>query len=244
MSQTPADKKKMSKLLNSVPFAKGHLKDRLQTEVKPLKEQRKAVTPQQWKFVQELLAGDGKISMRQAAVEAGYTPDKAEATARRLTDPKISPHVVAAIQEYRIELNERYGTTFERHMRDMKEIRDAALEAGNYGAAVSAEYRRGQALGSIYVDRKEIRHGTIDSMSKEEVMRKLQDLKNLYGGPPPKQIIDMTPEELSVKFKPEKTTTLLEESEDESASDRLPDKTRSDSGAYVHPSASPEDGDV
>ena len=53
-----------------------------------------------------------------------------------------------------------------------------------------AEYRRGQALGTIYVERKEIRHGTIDSMSKEEVQRKLDELKKLYGGPPPTALID------------------------------------------------------
>ena len=54
------------------------------------------------------------------------------------------------------------------------------MEAGAFGAAVQAEYRRGQALGTIYVDRKEIRHGTIDSMSKEEVMRKLEEIKKIY----------------------------------------------------------------
>ena len=55
---------------------------------------------------------------------------------------------------------------------------------------MQAEYRRGQALGTIYVERKEIRHGTIDSMSKEEVQRKLDELKKLYGGPPPTALID------------------------------------------------------
>jgi hypothetical protein len=84
----------------------------------------------------------------------------------------------------------KYNTTYERHMRDLQTIRDKALEAGAFAAAVQAEYRRGQALGTIYIDRKEIRHGTIDSMSKEEVQRKLDELKQLYGGPPPKALID------------------------------------------------------
>ena len=56
-------------------------------------------------------------------------------------------------------------------------------------AAVQAEYRRGQALGNIYVDRKEIRHGTIDSMSKEEVQKKLEELRRLYS--PRKEVIDV-----------------------------------------------------
>jgi hypothetical protein len=98
--------------------------------------------------------------------------------------------VVAAIQEYRAQLNSKYNTSYERHMRDLQMIRDKALESGAYAAAVQAEYRRGQALGTIYVDRKEIRHGTIDSMSKEEVQRKLDELRKLYGGPPPSALID------------------------------------------------------
>jgi hypothetical protein len=76
-------------------------------------------------------------------------------------------------------------------MRDLLDIRDRALEAGNYSAAVQAEYRRGQALGTIYVERKEIRHGTIDSMSLEEVKRKLEEIKMMYGDP--SNIIDVTP---------------------------------------------------
>jgi hypothetical protein len=81
-------------------------------------------------------------------------------------------------------------------MKDLQLIRDKALEAGAFAAAVQAEYRRGQALGTIYVERKEIRHGTIDSMSKEEVQRKLDELKKLYGGPPPTAIIDLEPSDV------------------------------------------------
>jgi hypothetical protein len=122
--------------------------------------------------------------MKEAAIRAGYSEASATSMATALTSPESHPHVVAAIQEFRREIAEKYGTSFERHMRDMQIIRDRALEAGNYGAAVAAEYRRGQALGTIYIDRKEIRHGTIDSMSKEEVMRKLLEIKKLYGGSP------------------------------------------------------------
>jgi hypothetical protein len=114
----------------------------------------------------------------------------------QLTNPDLNPHIVAAIQEYRAELASKYNTSYERHMKDLQLIRDKALEAGAYAAAVQAEYRRGQALGTIYVERKEIRHGTIDSMSKEEVQRKLDELKKLYGGPPPTAIIDLNPSDV------------------------------------------------
>jgi len=165
-----------------LPMAKDKLAERLSTEVGPLKAQKKALTAQEWKFVQELVAGEGSVTLKEAAIRAGYPEGRAPGIAHNLTNPAKNPHVVAAIQEYRRELNLKYGTTFEKHMRDLMVIRDKALEAGNYGAAVTAEYRRGQALGSIYIDRKEIRHGTIDSMSKEEVMRKLEEIKRMYGG--------------------------------------------------------------
>jgi hypothetical protein len=137
------------------------------------------------------VTGCGEVSLREAAIRAGYAEVRANQNGNDLTNPKKTPHIVAASQEYRGKLAAKYGTTYERHMRDMQTIRDAALAAGAYGAAVQAEYRRGQALGTIYVDRKEIRHGTIDSMSREEVERKLAELKALYGGPPPKEIIDL-----------------------------------------------------
>ena len=162
---------------------------RLSGQVKPLK-QYKALNPKQWKFVQEYVAGDGRVTLKEAAIRAGYNPKSASVMAWKLTNPDEYPEVVSAIQAYRAELASKYNTSFERHMRDLQLIRDKALEAGAFAAAVQAEYRRGQALGTIYVDRKEIRHGTIDSMSKEEVQRKLDELRKLYGGPPPTAIID------------------------------------------------------
>jgi phage terminase small subunit len=152
----------------------------------------KVLTPQEWKFVEEFCAGDGHVTLKEAAMRAGYSEAWAKNRARELTDPELFPHIVAAIQTRRRELGEKYGTTFERHMRDLQVIRDQALAAGAYGAAVQAEYRRGQALGSIYIDRKEIRHGTIDSMSKEEVTRKLEEIKRLYGGGIAGPIVDVT----------------------------------------------------
>jgi len=97
-----------------------------------------------------------------------------------MTNPEICPHVCRAIQAYRDELDEKYGITFKRHLRDLQRIRDLALENGAYSAAVQAEYRRGQANGNIYINKSEIRHGTIDSMSKEEVLKALDEIKNSY----------------------------------------------------------------
>lgn len=201
MSKSSKEGKHRRDILNTSPLrpsTRAKLEARLNEPVAPLKNQRHIVSAQQWTFIQELISNDGHITLTEAAIRAGYPKESASAIGSELTNPKKKPHVVAAIQEYRAELAEKYGTNFDRHMRDLQRIRDQALEAGNFGAAVSAEYRRGQALGTIYVDRKEIRVGTIDSMSKDEVRRKLEEIKALYGAPP-QTLIDIEPDEIKAE---------------------------------------------
>tara|TARA_B100001059_G_scaffold64720_1_gene60834 strand:- start:3279 stop:3926 length:648 start_codon:yes stop_codon:yes gene_type:complete len=142
---------------------------------------QKRLTRKQELFVRELVSKDGQITMREAAINAGYPERSAHVRASELTNPRISPHVCRAIREYRQELDEKYGVEYQRHLRDLQIIRDAALEQGAYSAAVQAEYRRGQAQGDIYVNKTEIRHGTIEQMSKEEVMKALDELKQTYA---------------------------------------------------------------
>lgn len=150
----------------------------------------KPLTRKQELFVKELVSKDGQITLREAAINAGYPASSAHTRAYELTNPNICPHVVAAIQAYRAELDEKYGVNYRRHLRDLQVIRDLALQNGAYSAAVQAEYRRGQAQGDIYVNKSEIRHGSIDSMSKEDVLRALQELKQSHAP----VTIDITPE--------------------------------------------------
>ena len=128
--------------------------------------------------------------MREAAINAGYPASSAHTRAYEMTNPHICPHVVAAIKAYRDELDEKFGINYRRHIRDLQTIRDAALENGAFSAAVQAEYRRGQAQGDIYVSKSEVRHGSIDSMSKDEVMKALQEIKQTYAP----VTIDITPQ--------------------------------------------------
>jgi phage terminase small subunit len=148
------------------------------------------LTRKQEIFVKELVSKDGQITMREAAINAGFAPGSAHTRAYEMTNPHICPHVVAAIRAYRDELDQKYGINYKRHIRDLQIIRDMALQNGAYSAAVQAEYRRGQAQGDIYVSKSEIRHGSIDSMSKEEVLKALQELKESYAP----ITIDITPE--------------------------------------------------
>ena len=141
------------------------------------------LTRKQQLFVRELVSKDGQVTLREAAINAGYAPTSAHTRAFELTHPDISPHVVFDINRYRAELDEKYGVSYGRHVRDLQRIRDDALDNGAYSAAVQAEYRRGQAA-DLYVSRSEIRHGSIDSMSKADVEKAILDIKRQLGEEP------------------------------------------------------------
>ena len=82
---------------NVPPVIQKKSADRMAGKVKPLKSQR-IVNPKQWRFVQEYVAGDGRVTLKEAAIRAGYTPTSASVMAWQLTNPDINPHVVAAIR--------------------------------------------------------------------------------------------------------------------------------------------------
>jgi phage terminase small subunit len=149
------------------------------------------LTRRQEKFVKELVANDGLITLREAAIRAGYPSSSAHSRAWELTNNNICPHVVSEIARYRDELDEMYAVGYKRTIRDLQKIRDLALENGAYSAAVQAEYRRGQAQGDIYVSKSEIRTGSIDQMSREDVERELERIRGNF-----EPIIDITPEEV------------------------------------------------
>ena len=149
------------------------------------------LTRRQEKFVKELVSNDGLITLREAARRAGYSISSCHARAFELTSPKHCPHVVAEITRYRDELDEMYAVGYKKHVRDLQKIRDLALDNGAYSAAVQAEYRRGQAQGDIYVSKSEIRTGSIDQMSREDVERELEKIRSSF-----EPIIDITPVEI------------------------------------------------
>jgi len=167
----------------------------VETRGRPKATVNSILTRRQELFVKELVSKDGQITMREAAINAGYPVSSAHTRAYELTNPNMSPHVVAKIRAYRQELDEKYGVTYQRHLRDLQTIRDLALQNGAYSAAVQAEYRRGQAQGDIYISKSEVRHGSIDSMSKEEVEKALKEIKEQYAP----ITIDVTPTEESNK---------------------------------------------
>jgi|TARA_R110002020_G_scaffold139839_1_gene310936 hypothetical protein len=139
----------------------------------------KKITPKQEEFCKIYCTNE--VTQTEAAVQAGYSKQSAHAIASQLLNGRDYPHVVARITEIKGELARKYEVTFESHVTKLAQLRDAAISSDNFSAAVSAEKYRGQAAG-LYIDRKEILHGKIDMMSKEEVIQEIRKLQEEFPG--------------------------------------------------------------
>ena len=146
----------------------------------PAKRELRKLTRKQELFVKELVSKDGTVTLRDAAIAAGFAPSSAHQRAYEMTNADKCPHVCRAIRIYRGELDRKYAVNYGRHIKDLQTIRDEALENGAYSAAVQAEKARGQAQGDIYVSKSEIRTGSIDQMDRAQVEAALAELKAQY----------------------------------------------------------------
>ena len=133
------------------------------------------LTERQKLFVDIFTKNEGRLTPTECARQAGYKPDRAHVTASELLNPGKYPKVVEAVTKRRIEIDKTNEVKLNKHVNELARLREKAFEDGSYSAAVNAERLRGQAAG-LYVERKEIRTGSIDSMSREEVLKALKDI--------------------------------------------------------------------
>ena len=160
-----------------MPVAKVTHKPKLDVVANPKTE--KGISPKQERFAQIYCSEE--ITQTEAAIKAGYPKQSAHVLASQLLNGRRYPRVLDRIREIKQELSRKYEVTFESHVKQLSRLRDLAVDNDNYSAAISAEKYRGQAAG-LYIDRKEILHGKIDQMSKEEVMEKIKQLQNEFPG--------------------------------------------------------------
>jgi hypothetical protein len=133
------------------------------------------LTPKQRKFVNELVLNDTQLSSEQCAVNAGYSKTCASKMASYLQNPKYYPKVALEIQNFRNQINKRYAVEKGSHLRQLARLRDGAVEKGQYGPAVVAEYRRGQIAG-LYIEKKVSLTGSIDNLTREQAVKKFKEL--------------------------------------------------------------------
>ena len=95
------------------------------------------------------------------------------------------------------DVKKKYELNYDRAVQDLYDIRDKALAAGSFNAAISAQNSL-LRVGGLIVDRKEVLFGKIDQMSREEVEGRLEQL---LGGAMAKQLVKQ--KELEQKEKSE-----------------------------------------
>ena len=133
------------------------------------------LTDKQQIFVKIFTENEGRLTPTECARQAGYSEASANVAASVLLNGKRYPKVVEAIIKRRAEIEKTHEGKLNKHVQELARLREKSLSEKSYSAAVNAERLRGQAAG-LYIDRKEIRTGSIDSMSREDVLKQLKEL--------------------------------------------------------------------
>ena len=158
-----------------MPKAKVTHKQKLDVLANPRVEV--GLTPKQEKFA--MIYATEEVTQTEAALRAGYAESNAHAIASRMLNGRDYPQVLNRIRDIKNALPHKYEVTFESHVRKLAELRDSAMQNGNYAAAVSAEKARGSAAG-LYIDRKEILMGKIDQMDRSQVMAEIKRIQQEF----------------------------------------------------------------
>ena len=94
---------------------------------------------------------------------------------------KLTPKQEIFAQEVAKGTNLKVGLTLSKHLVNLEKLRDSALQNNAFGAAVTAEVSRGKAAG-LYIDRKEVLVNKVSTMSKDAIIRRIQQLHEESGG--------------------------------------------------------------
>ena len=161
----------------------------------------------QKRFAELYVYNEGRSTPYECAKEAGYAEESARVRASELRNPRTYPLVVQYIGELREEIQNKYAIDFERHIKELARLREAALKKGSFSSAVNAEVARGKAAG-LYIEQKIIKTGKLEDMTEQELEKRMKDIIEEYS-----PILDAKPiEEIRAELKslPSKTRTNLE----------------------------------
>ena len=111
-----------------------------------------------------------QMSYVEAARKSGYK-DARQSAYKNLNHPEVKKEINYLMGEVR----KKYELNQERAVKDLYDIRDKALESGSYNAAIAAQNSL-LKVGGLVVDRKEVRFGKIDQMSRAEIENRLKQI--------------------------------------------------------------------
>jgi len=134
------------------------------------------LTPKQCMFAEFYVSRYPNVTKKEAAKQAGYSEKICEKTGSLLTNPDKYPYVVAYIEKLRDSASKQYRDHL-RHLKRLDSLSQLAEDKGQIAAAINAEFRLGQSVG-LYVDKKEIKVQDLSAMSKEELIKTINELKD------------------------------------------------------------------
>ena len=103
------------------------------------------LTPKMEAFCLEFAqTGNASDAYRKAYNAERMKPETVSRTAHELAQ---SPKIAARLSQLRSDSRKRAGITLAEHIRDLKNLRNLAAQAKQYGPAVSAEMARGKVSG-------------------------------------------------------------------------------------------------
>ena len=156
----------------------------------------KRLTDMQKRFAELYVYNEGRSTPYECAKEAGYAEESARVRASELRNPKTYPLVVQYIGELREEIQNKYAIDFERHIKELARLREAALKKGSFSSAVNAEVARGKAAG-LYIEQKIFKTGKLEEMTEKELEAKMAQIIEEYS-----PILDAKPiEEIKAELK-------------------------------------------
>tara|TARA_Y100000813_G_scaffold82955_1_gene58737 strand:+ start:97 stop:546 length:450 start_codon:yes stop_codon:yes gene_type:complete len=122
------------------------------------------------KFCEGIASGKGK---RQAAVDAGYSETSAHVqAARNLKKDKI----IQYIDRLRADTRRLTSESVSKEVERLDKVYVDACDKKQYTAAVNAIRLKAQLLGFL-VEKKEVQHSTLDTMSDDDLAKYLDQIK-------------------------------------------------------------------
>ena len=116
---------------------------------------------------------DPTLTFAEAAKKAGFKNPKV--VSRYMGPNGKYQHVYREYERLMAEAKKKFELTHEGAVEDLYKLRDDAWSAGNFTAAINAQNLL-LKVGGLIVDRREVLHGKVDQMSRDEVERRLADL--------------------------------------------------------------------
>ena len=151
----------------------------------------KRLKPMQQEFLNNYLHKD--MTQTAAAREAGYKNPSVSAV--RLLQNKV---VQERLQEMRLEAQAKFGVTLDKSIRDLKQMRDEAWQAGKISEAIRAEELRLKAAG-LLVNKQHVVKEDITAATKAQITEKLAEFRRLAES----RMVNVTPNTEVIEHDPQ-----------------------------------------